>query len=170
MTNRENEAGKNSSPGSSPDQHGKASGVNAGNFYAKARMYIELNSDTGAEYGYSINPVSAPQQWGAWRHYLKSIKRPTTFMDQRGQDFKRWSDYDRETRTCFTVPAPMPSDFDAGREWLTDLHAGDRFFEEQNKPRRPELTSAQRAEVVRVTQEAARRGDLKGNLDWRPGQ
>ena len=117
------------------DVDGKASDVNAKNYYRLFRAYANHHARHKEDVGRTINPIDNPQSWGAWAAYLKKISIKTARFRQVGLDAAITSDKEQRELHGYQVPASFPSDFDAGHEWSFDKSAGDIFMARQQQAR-----------------------------------
>ena len=117
-----------------------AENVTVHNFHHKAMAYVTAND----LWWKSINPVDDPQQWGAWWGYRKDKKMGLSFMRSRAKAVMEVSNKAQRAKLGFTVPAMLPSEFDADRDWTEDKEAGDWFMNkiDDERTRREEADAA----------------------------
>jgi len=147
---------------SSPSCEGKVTGVTAKNYYDKAKAfmrYMEAEGDS-TRFGVDIDPQTTPDKWGAWVDYFEDKRKygSIAFMKVRAAEYRYWSAHRKSEQCCYQVPADLPSDFDAEREYYRDKLAGEAFMDKQAEPPMPELSAAQKAAIVQKIRAAARRG------------
>lgn len=136
----------------------KQSGVTALNYAAKVRLFIGA-VDKDAPYGVMINPIDHPHEWGAWRSYFQAIGKGLAHFDKTGRIAAATSrKEDRLATASYLVPARMPSDFDAGRDFVHDRSAGEAFFDAQQAARASAGRLAGRGTAIRHGMEALRAG------------
>lgn len=102
----------------------------------------------------TINPIDHPQQWGAWLSYYKAKGITMALFSQRGQQAAQLSNPEQRAEKGYQVPASMPSDFDADRDWLDDKLAGDKFIAAQQAARSAAKETPSGDEIARRMQQS----------------